>query len=89
MNRYNKHQAHQTYEKDDQSEAFAVTRKSRLKTVDRINYNDPFKDHMKRMEDKLKYGGEGESPITKGAYGGFADSKSMGGNKSQAGLISN
>jgi hypothetical protein len=53
-----------------------VSRKTRGKTTDRVAYQDPFKDHMKKMEEKLKYG-EGGSPATK-TYGGFADNTTMG-----------
>ena len=63
-----------------------MTRKSRVKTSDRTsNYPDPFKDHMKRMEDKLKYGEAGAPSVQ--AYGGFADKISTG-NRSQAGYLS-
>jgi hypothetical protein len=62
-----------------------VTRKTRGKTTDRVAYQDPFKDHMKKMEEKLKYG-EGGSPATK-TFGGFADNTTMG-NRSQAGYLS-
>ena len=56
---------------------YAVTRKTRVKTTDRAsNYSDPFKDHMKRMEDKLKYG-DGGAPSLQ-TYGGFADNISSG-----------
>jgi hypothetical protein len=81
----NKHHAFQRHDKDDQSEVYAVTRKTRGKTTDRAGYQDPFKDHMKKMEEKLQYG-EAGSPAAK-TYGGFADNTSMG-TRSQAGYLS-
>ena len=72
----------QKHDKPDENEIYTVARKRGKSTG---IYADPFKDHMKHMENKLKYG-EGGSPPTK-TYGGFADN-SISGTRSQAGFQS-
>lgn len=49
---------------NDESERYDVTRKTLKSKTDRLNppYGaDPFKAHMKKMEDKLKYGNAASS----------------------------
>jgi len=57
----------------DETERYEVARK-RVKGG--TPYLDPFKDHMKKMEDKLRAGGSAmDSPKSAAiaSYGGFAD----------------